>query len=235
MGSRIQRKPRILCLHGFRTSAEILKKMVLQWPETVIEKLDLVFLDAPFPAQGKAPIQDQGFDPPYYEWFQGNQDYSEYTNFEECLAYLEDYMINNGPFDGFLGFSQGAVLAAALPGMQRDGLALTKVPKIKFLILISGAKFGGSKLGHTKLTLTAFSSPLECTSLHFIGEMDIVKLESAILLDSFVDPFVINHPEGHTIPKLDEKSMDVMLGFIERIQEIIPTDEPQICLNAEAY
>ncbi|XP_022740679.1 esterase C25G4.2-like [Durio zibethinus] len=231
MGSRIQRKPRILCLHGFRTSAEILKKLVLRWPATLLDKLDLVFLDGPYPAQGKSDVEGI-FDPPYYEWFQANQDFTEYTNFEECLAFIEDYMIKNGPFDGFLGFSQGAILSAALPGMQRDGVALTKVPKIKFLIIISGAKFGGSRFGHHKLTSKAFSSPVECPSLHIIGEMDFLKPESTVLLESFVDPFVINHPRGHTVPKLDEKSEEVMLGFIERIQKTMPTDEEQICLNA---
>lgn len=34
------------------------------------------------------------------------QDFTEYTNFEECLVYIEDYMLKNGPFDGLLGFSQ---------------------------------------------------------------------------------------------------------------------------------
>jgi hypothetical protein len=34
------------------------------------------------------------------------QDYTEYRNFEECIAYIEDYMLKNGPFDGVLGFSQ---------------------------------------------------------------------------------------------------------------------------------
>lgn len=28
------------------------------------------------------------------------QDFTEYTNFEEGLAYIEDYMVNNGPFEG---------------------------------------------------------------------------------------------------------------------------------------
>lgn len=35
-----------------------------------------------------------------------NKDFTEYTNFEECLAFIEDNMIKSGPFDGFLGFSQ---------------------------------------------------------------------------------------------------------------------------------
>ncbi|KAI5436749.1 hypothetical protein KIW84_023025, partial [Lathyrus oleraceus] len=116
---QIQMKPRILCFHGFRTSGQILKKLVSRWPETVLQKLDLVFIDGQFPAQGKSDVEGI-FDPPYYEWFQANEDFTEYRNFEECLTYVEDYMLENGPFDGVLGFSQGAFLAAALPGMQEQ-------------------------------------------------------------------------------------------------------------------
>ncbi|MED6196596.1 hypothetical protein PIB30_048930 [Stylosanthes scabra] len=137
---RIIKKPRFLCLHGFRTSAEILKKQVNKWPQSVIEKLDLVFLDAPFPCQGKSDVEGI-FDPPYYEWFQFNKEFTEYTNFDECLQYIENYMIKHGPFDGLLGFSQGAILSTALPNLQEKGVALTKVPKVKFLMIIGGAKF----------------------------------------------------------------------------------------------
>lgn len=67
------RKPRFLCLHGFRTSGEILKTQVtMKWPESVTQKLDLVYLDAPFPCQGKSEVEGI-FDPPYYEWFQFNK------------------------------------------------------------------------------------------------------------------------------------------------------------------
>ena len=66
------RKPRFLCLHGFRTSGEILKTQVGKWPESVLQKIDLVFLDAPFPCLGKSDVEGI-FDPPYYEWFQFNK------------------------------------------------------------------------------------------------------------------------------------------------------------------
>lgn len=72
MENGIQKKPRILCLHGFRTSGEILKKQIGRWPETILQKLDLDFLDAPFPALGKSGVEDF-FDPPYYEWYQRNE------------------------------------------------------------------------------------------------------------------------------------------------------------------
>ena len=74
-------------------------------------------------------------------------------------------------------------MAAAFPGIQRDGVALTKVPKIKFVIILSGAKFGGGILiGIPKLAEKAFSIPLECPSLHFIGTNMIFRKE----ISSFV-------------------------------------------------
>ncbi|XVF70896.1 hypothetical protein PTKIN_Ptkin11bG0199000 [Pterospermum kingtungense] len=44
----------------------------------------------------------------------------EYSNFEECVVYLEDCMIKDGPFDGLLALSQGGMLSAMIPSMQRD-------------------------------------------------------------------------------------------------------------------
>lgn len=71
-GEKTVRKPRFLCLHGFRTSGEIMKKQIYKWPQSVLDKLDLVFVDAPFPCQGKSDVEGI-FDPPYYEWFQFNK------------------------------------------------------------------------------------------------------------------------------------------------------------------
>ncbi|KAL8145452.1 hypothetical protein AgCh_003572 [Apium graveolens] len=209
-----QRKPRFLCLHGFRTSGLIFKTQLDNWPEFVLDKLDLVIPDAPFPCNGKSGV-DGIFDPPYYEWFQANQDLTEYTNFDECLDFIQECLIKQGPFDGLLGFSQGSFLSAALPGLQAKGLALTKVPKIKFLIIISGGKFKNQALSEK-----AFSNAISCPSLHFIGEMDILKPDGIDLLESFVDPIVIHHPEGHTVPKLDEKGLESMLSFLEKTQEV---------------
>lgn len=76
MEDQTKKKPRILCLHGFRTSGEILKQLVSRWPESVLQKLDLVFLDGQFPAQGKSDVEGI-YDPPYYEWFQAHK-VSEY-------------------------------------------------------------------------------------------------------------------------------------------------------------
>ena len=38
------------------------------------------------------------------------QEFTEYQNFDECLAYIEDCMVKHGPFDRLLGFSQVRIL-----------------------------------------------------------------------------------------------------------------------------
>ncbi|KAF8703285.1 hypothetical protein HU200_032077 [Digitaria exilis] len=69
-GDAARRRPRLLCLHGFRTSAEIMRRQVVgRWPAEVTSRLDLVFADAPLPAGGASPVAGV-FDPPYYERFQ---------------------------------------------------------------------------------------------------------------------------------------------------------------------
>ncbi|KAL2538962.1 Serine hydrolase [Forsythia ovata] len=221
-GKNIQKKLRFLCLHGFRTSGEILKKqLVTKWPESVLERLDLVFVDASFPCRGKSEVEGI-FDPPYYEWFQFNKEFTEYENFDECLAYIEDCMLKHGPFDGLLGFSQGAILSAALPGLQAKGVALKKVPKLNVLIIIGGAKFRNQSVAEN-----AYSSPTQCPSLHFLGETDFLKQYGVELLESFAEPLVIHHPKGHTIPRFDEDGLKSMLSFLERMQNEVSGMEKQ--------
>lgn len=36
------------------------------------------------------------------------------TDFDETVSYVYDFMQKNGPFDGIMGFSQGACMAAVL-------------------------------------------------------------------------------------------------------------------------
>uniref|UniRef100_A0A224X4H7 Dihydrofolate reductase-like protein n=1 Tax=Hypericum perforatum TaxID=65561 RepID=A0A224X4H7_HYPPE len=211
----VGRKPRLLCLHGAKTSGEIMKKQVHKWPESVLDKIDLVFVDAPLPAQGKSPVEGI-FDPPYFEWYYINKDHTEYTNFDNSMDYIEECIIKYAPIDGLLGFSQGGFIAGALPRMQAQGTALTKVPKIKFVITIGGGLFKVPSVAEK-----VYVSRLEVPSLHFIGELDYLKQNGMDLVESCVDPVVIHHSRGHTIPRLDEKSLPVVLSFIENIEKLV--------------
>ncbi|CAL9195712.1 unnamed protein product [Musa hybrid cultivar] len=215
------RRPRFLCLHGFRTSGAIMRSQVVgKWPEEVIGRLDLVFPDAPFPAEGKSDVEGI-FPPPYYEWFQFDKDFLEYRNLDKCFAYIEDLMIEHGPFDGLMGFSQGAILSAALVGLQARGSALTRVPKVKHLVIIGGAKFQPPAVAEK-----AYASAVDCTSLHILGDMDFLKKHGEALLESFINPYVIRHPKGHTVPRLEDKSLETMRDFLQKIENDLPRDAP---------
>ncbi|CAN6275852.1 unnamed protein product [Urochloa humidicola] len=217
-----RRPPRLLCLHGFRTSAEIMRRQVVgRWPDEVTSRLDLVFADGPFPAEGASPVAGV-FDPPYYEWFQfageisGAHDPIECRNLDGCFSYLEELMIREGPFDGLLGFSQGAAVSAVLAGLQEKGLAFTGVAKVKCVIAISGGKI------HAPVAASrAFDSKIACPSLHFIGDDDFAKPRSEELLEAFADPLVICHPCGHTVPNLDEKGLQTMLTYLDNVEREI--------------
>lgn len=135
-------------------------------------------------------------------------------------------MIKEGPFDGLMGFSQGSILSGALPGLQEQGLALTRVPKIKYLIIIGGAKFRSPAIADK-----AYANMIKIPSLHFLGDNDFLKPHGEQLIESFVDPFIIRHPKGHTVPRLvDETSLEVMSRFLDKMEKEIselPSAEPK--------
>ncbi|KAF7151421.1 hypothetical protein RHSIM_Rhsim02G0034000 [Rhododendron simsii] len=125
---------------------------------------------------------------------------------------------------------KGGIIAASMPGMQSNGVALTTVPKIKYLIIISGGKFGGSTpssngyLGHVGspvLCADSFSSPVKCPSPHIIGEKDtFMGLPGTELVESFVDPVVIKHRHGHTVIRPNPTDRETILSFIEKMEKM---------------
>lgn len=195
-------KKKVLCLHGFRTSGSFLRKQISKWDPSIFQNFEMVFPDGIFPAGGKSDIEDI-FPPPYFEWFQFNKDFTEYINLEECITFLCDYMIQNGPFDGLLGFSQGATLSALLVGYQAQGKVLKDHPPINFMVSVSGSKFRDPKICDV-----AYKEPIKVQSLHFIGEKDWLKLPSEELASAFDNPTIIQHSQGHTVPRLDEAAVD---------------------------
>ncbi|ONK67465.1 uncharacterized protein A4U43_C05F340 [Asparagus officinalis] len=194
----MKKKMKVLCLHGFRTSGSFLRKQISKWDSSIFQHLQMDFPNGIFPAGGRSDIEGI-FPGPYFEWFQFNKEFTEYTNLEECISFLCDYMTENGPFDGLLGFSQGATLSALLIGYQAQGKILKGHPPIKFLVSISGSKFRDPRICDI-----AYKDAIKARSVHFIGEKDWLKLPSQELAAAFESPLIIRHPQGHTVPRLDE-------------------------------
>lgn len=151
-------KPRILCLHGWRTNGEILSMQMAALQANT--SMNCVFIDAPFPGRGDP---DRGIalfypDRPYYEWFYRskkvvtasedtetlNSKYpkasAKYENLDESIKFLINHLETHGPYDGILGFSQGASMVTRLAKIQEEfsQLDLSAKRKFEFVILVGG-------------------------------------------------------------------------------------------------
>lgn len=129
---------------------------------------------------------------------------------------------SKGPFDGILGFSQGAELLGLICCLKSKNLFQAE---FKFAILVSGFK------SHCPAYSSYYDlkSPINIPSLHIWGDTDqiIVKERSEALFNLF-DAAVtqkIVHPGGHFLPG----HADVAAGIKKFLQHLpvttVPTDQ----------
>eukprot|EP00894_Picocystis_sp_ML_P005337 jgi/Pico_ML_1/55854/g1484.t1 len=77
------------------------------WTEALSERVEFTFVDAPHERQGTVPEEvKRNFAGPYYQWWDASADGSIYHGAHVSFAHLRDVMMNQGPFDGLMGFSQ---------------------------------------------------------------------------------------------------------------------------------
>lgn len=132
-------------------------------------------------------MADNPFDPLQYQ--------HQTDGFDVSLAYLKEVFVQRGPFDGILGFSQGAAMASlvcAQLGKLKDEI------DVRFVILCSGFSLKSSESEHRMI---------KCPSLHIFGgnhgkDRQIVNQESKDLASSFDEgcSVIIEHDCGHIIP-----------------------------------
>jgi len=129
-------KSKVLCLHGVHTSGEVftsipsaakslidligtqifrvqLGQLVTRLEEE--QNLELHFIDGLIESDGEEDIRGV-FPGPYYMWSSVSSD-SKLANFQsgkQALDFVQDVILEDGPFDGIIGFSEGAALAYAL-------------------------------------------------------------------------------------------------------------------------
>lgn len=111
---------------------------------------------------------------------------------DESIKEIKKFFIENGPFQGILGFSQGACLVSLLCALkQRNELQVD----FDFVIIFSGFKSRCTL--HTKY----YEEKININSLHVIGETDLIITNdmSYDLANAFVNPIIIKHPGGHYV------------------------------------
>ena len=203
-------KLRILCLHGYQGSGRILRGQMGALAARLAPIAELVYLDAPSLAEGDfgwwhavdAEVDPASDDP--------GGPHRHYKGWERTRQAIVAASAAEGPFDGVLGFSQGAALAGLVVGLRApDGRSTAERPLVfGFAIVVSGFPSNDPDLARLYERADAYALP----SLHVIGRTDgvVAPATSRALAAHFVNPVVVEHGGGHVV--VDDPRV---LAFVE--------------------
>ncbi|AWO99829.1 putative ovarian cancer-associated 2 protein [Scophthalmus maximus] len=208
---------RVLCVHGYRQNGGSFREKTGALRKLLKKQVELVYLSAPHghndhslpPIISEAPEKEDGsapgpggdedsrgwwFSDVQARSFSAQQQCEESLGLDESVAVVREAVQVQGPFDGILGFSQGAAFVAILCSLQEQKLE----PEFSFRFAVLVAGFRSACLEHLKF----YSAPLRIPSLHVFGLEDRVIPDdmSRELLPSFLEPRVLTHPGGHFVP-----------------------------------
>lgn len=155
-----KKKLKVLCLHSFRTSADIVKLQLAMggWDKQLEDSTEFMTVNGIFKATGEPPEDVKAAFPNMgsFQWYDAERNADtgkmEYKGIEESAKFVDEVVQREG-IDGLLGFSQGATLIGEMlkrcsPSFERpedDATTTTegeeeamRMKSLRFAVLISG-------------------------------------------------------------------------------------------------
>lgn len=237
---------RILMLHGYTQSGLLFNAKTKALEKSLNKAFPGVHLSYPtgpmklraadVPGFDTSTVEDESNEVEAYGWWRrsNTSEPPEYVGFEEGLSVVAEILKTQGPFDGVMGFSQGAALAAMVASLlegesrmqvfkaaqSKNKLAIPYPssfanldhPPLKFCVSYAGFLAPGDRY-------TAFYEPSITTPLcHFVGSLDTVVEEDRtnLLIEAAGGPqntSIIVHPGGHFVPN-NRQYIDAVVAFI---------------------
>lgn len=215
---------KILALHGLAQSGDYFKSKT-KGLRSELEKqgYEVIYATAPNKYQ-PADIPDNVGDVLINEgasevlaWIEDDLQNSTYKLPQTTIKYLHDFIVENGPFVGVIGFSQGAGVAGYLMTDFNGllGLDAEQQPPLKFFMAFSGFRFRPERYQRQY-----DENPISIPSLHVQGELDTItepfKVEQ--LYDSCTPETrtFLKHSGGHYVPN----SRGFAKKVVEWLQEV---------------
>ena len=176
----------ILVLHGSHQNGDIFRYNCKQLRDVLKIYGTLHFITATIPYQN-----EYSDDVDLYGWWDMDDNFSRS---EESIQQLKTVFNKYGPFDGIIGFSQGAMMITLLCALQHNDVENYKWFDPKFIINICGHDIDSLRYNHL------FNNLIDIPTLHIIGMNDEIKDYSIELSQKFKNPIVKLYPNGHEIP-----------------------------------
>ncbi|KAF9204085.1 Ovarian cancer-associated protein 2 [Haplosporangium sp. Z 27] len=144
---------RILCLHGYTQNAQSFSKKTSAFRKSLKGIADLVYITAPHvvpiptletPEERENDnLENLETDEVPYGWWTSSPEKPHYKGFDESLTGIREVLEKQGPFDGVMGFSQGASMASLLQLLlERPYLSPVmsgcRHDPLKFAIIVAG-------------------------------------------------------------------------------------------------
>jgi predicted esterase len=234
---------KILMLHGYTQSGQLFhaKTRVLEKHlQKAFPSISLTYATGPIPLKAS---DMPGFDPSriseedqvdIFGWWRRNDTSNppEYAGIDKGLETVSRALQAEGPFDGVIGFSQGAALAAmtasllegntrkqAFQNAQKGSAFAIPYPSsfdaldhppLKFCVPYAGFIAPGERYK------AFYDSKITTPVCHFIGSLDSVIGEerTTLLTESCENCQVVPHPGGHFVPQ-GKQYLNALVAFIQ--------------------
>jgi len=188
----------LLAFHGFTMNAECMRAALEPIASALAPRVDVVCLNAPHvcaPASVERLYRGSNakrLPPPYLSWWDASDDGLSYRGWEETRDLVREALDRYAPVS-ILGFSQGAILAAAVAALAHA----RELPPIRGAVLVAGRKPRAAVLQG------AFLDPIAVPSLHVWGERDsLIGPHGRELAEQFAEAEreIVTWPGGHVLP-----------------------------------
>ncbi len=239
---------KVLMLHGYTQNGPLFHAKTRAMEKHLQKAFPGISLSYPTGPLQLRPRDVPGFDPTSSEdpdsveaygwWRRSNtSDPPEYVALEDGLETIAKVLEEEGPFDGVIGFSQGAAMAAMVASLlegeprrkafeqakSQSPLAIAYPksferlihPPLKFCAAYCGFRAPGERYRGF------FEDPhIQTPTIHFIGSLDSVVDETRT--QALVDATggvertqVVMHPGGHFVPS-GKQYLDTIAAFIKQ-------------------
>jgi hypothetical protein len=178
------------------------------------QDLELHFIDGLIETEGQDDMRGM-FPEPYYSWCSMSPDNKlvDYESGNQALDFVQDILVEDGPFDGIIGFSQGAALALTL--LLRYA---TKHPLDPAYAICKWAMLFSCPRIDRKQNHLDDDSLLSIPSLHVFDPSDsfLGTGGSKVACQSSSAKLIL-HERGHAIPR-DNVTVNKIVDAVQELQ-----------------